>query len=74
MKSNGWNVFGYVTGNHLNPTGADGLIYGNFALFQAQIIAVAATVAFAGIGTAVILFLLKAVMSLRVSPQEERMR
>ena len=64
---------GIFASKAVNPAGANGLIYGNFALLQAQIIAVAATVLFAGIGTAAILFALKAVTSLRVSPQEERM-
>lgn len=57
----------------VNPAGADGLLYGNMGLMVAQIIAVGATVAFVGIGTAAILFVLKAVMGLRVSPEDERM-
>src|SRR5262249_48453354 len=64
---------GIFASKAINPAGADGLIHGSFALLKAQIIAVGATVAFAGLGTAVILYALKAVMSLRVSPQEERM-
>jgi ammonium transporter, Amt family len=64
---------GIFASKAINPAGADGLIHGNFALLQSQIIAVAATLLFAGAGTAVILYALKAVMSLRVSPEEERM-
>jgi Amt family ammonium transporter len=64
---------GVFASKAINPAGADGLIYGNFELLKAQFIAVGATVLFAAAGTAVILYALKAVMSLRVSPQEERM-
>jgi Amt family ammonium transporter len=64
---------GIFASKAINPAGADGLIYGNFSLLGAQVIAVAATMVFAAIGTAAILFGLKAVTSLRVSPQEERM-
>jgi Amt family ammonium transporter len=64
---------GVFASKAINPAGADGLIYGNFALLKTQFIAVGATVAFAGLGTAVILFALKAVMDLRVSPEDERM-
>jgi Amt family ammonium transporter len=64
---------GIFASKAINPAGADGLIYGNFATFKVQLIAVGATVAFAGLGTAVILFVLKAVMDLRVSPEDERM-
>ena len=43
------------------------------ALLKAQAIAVVATLLFAGIGTAIILSVLKAVMGLRLPEQEERM-
>jgi Amt family ammonium transporter len=56
----------------INPAGNDGLLYGNPSLVVTQLMAVVATVAFAAIGSAVILFLLKAVMGLRVNKQEER--
>jgi len=64
---------GIFASKAVNPAGADGLIYGNFALLQAQVIAVVATIVFAGLGTAAILGALKLVMSLRVSKEEERM-
>ncbi len=64
---------GIFASKAINPAGADGVIYGNYSLLWAQVIAVGATVVFAGLGTGAILFLLKAVMALRVSPQEERM-
>jgi ammonium transporter, Amt family len=64
---------GVFASKAVNSAGADGLLLGNWALMQAQIIAVVATIAFAGIGTAIILTVLKAVMGLRVSEQDERM-
>jgi len=64
---------GIFASKAINPAGADGLIYGNFALLKSQLIAVAATVGFAALGTAVILTALKAVMAVRVTPEEERM-
>lgn len=64
---------GVFASKAINAAGADGLIYGNFALLRAQFIAVIATVAFAGLGTAAILYGLKFAMSLRLSPEEERM-
>jgi Amt family ammonium transporter len=64
---------GVFASKAINPAGADGLLYGNWQLFQAQLIAVTATVAFAVIGTAAILLVLKSVMSLRVTPDEELM-
>jgi Amt family ammonium transporter len=57
----------------VNPAGNDGLLYGNPGLLVTQLIAVGATVLFAVVGTSVILLVLKAVMGLRVSDQEERM-
>lgn len=56
----------------INPAGNDGLLYGNPSLVVTQLIAVAATVLFAAAGSAVILLVLKAVMGLRVTGQEER--
>jgi len=64
---------GIFASRAINPAGADGLLYGNWALMQSQIIAVVATVAFAAIGTAVILSVLKAVAGLRVSEEDERL-
>jgi ammonium transporter, Amt family len=64
---------GIFAAKAINPAGADGLIYGNWALVQTQIVAVATTVFFAAAGTGVILFVLKAVMGLRVQEDEERM-
>jgi Amt family ammonium transporter len=57
----------------INPAGNDGLLYGNPSLVVTQLIAVGVTVAFVAVGSAVILLVLKAIMGLRVSEQEERM-
>ncbi len=57
----------------INPAGADGLIYGNWSTFLHQLIAVGATIVFAAVGTAVILYGVKALLGLRVTEGEERM-
>jgi Amt family ammonium transporter len=64
---------GVFASKAVNPAGADGLIYGNFGPLWAQMIAVSATIVFAGLGTAGILYAMKLVMSLRVSEEDERM-
>jgi Amt family ammonium transporter len=64
---------GVFASRAVNPAGNDGLLYGNSSLLVTQLIAVAATIAFAAAGSAVILFVLKAVMGLRVTTEEERM-
>src|SRR5215831_19875499 len=56
----------------INPAGNDGLLYGNPSLLTTQLIAVGITVVFAAVGSGVILFVLKAVMGLRVTEEEER--
>jgi Amt family ammonium transporter len=64
---------GVFASKAINSAGADGLIYGNVGLLKSQVIAVGATIAFAAVGTAVILFIIKAVMGLRVTADEERL-
>ena len=64
---------GVFASKAINPAGNDGLLYGNPSLVLTQLKAVGVTVLFAVAGTAVILVVLKAVMGLRVSEQEERM-
>jgi ammonium transporter, Amt family len=64
---------GIFASKAVNAAGADGLIYGNTGLLKVQFIAVGATIAFAVVGTAVILLVLKAVMGLRVTEDEERL-
>jgi len=56
----------------VNSAGNDGLLYGNPGLLVTQLTAVGITVVFAAVGTGVILLVLKAVMGLRVSQEEER--
>jgi Amt family ammonium transporter len=64
---------GIFASTAINPAGANGAIYGNWGLLGTQVIAVVATVLFAITGTAVILLVLKAVMGLRVTEEEERL-
>jgi Amt family ammonium transporter len=64
---------GVFASKAINPAGNDGLLYGNASLVVTQLKAVGVTVIFAIVGTAVILSVLKAVMGLRVTTDEERM-
>ena len=64
---------GVFASKAINPAGNDGLLYGNPSLLVTQLKAVGVTVVFAVVGTAVILMVLKAVMGLRVTEDEERM-
>jgi Amt family ammonium transporter len=57
----------------INPAGNDGLFFGNPHQLLVQAIAVLATWIFAALGTVVILSILKAIMGLRVSEEEELM-
>jgi Amt family ammonium transporter len=62
---------GIFASKAINPAGNDGVIHGNWGLLGIQLAAVGATIAFAVVGTTVILFALKAVMGLRVTEDEE---
>jgi len=64
---------GLFASTAINPGGADGLFFGNPAQLKIQAIAVAATCAFAFIGTTIILGVLKAIMGLRVTQEDEMM-
>jgi Amt family ammonium transporter len=64
---------GVFASKAVNPAGNDGLLYGNPSLVVTQLTAVGVTILFAIVGTAVILLVLKAIMGLRVTEQEERM-
>jgi ammonium transporter, Amt family len=55
----------------INESGADGLFYGNVSLLGTQAIGVLATAAYCFIVTLVILFVIKAIMGLRVTREEE---
>src|SRR5688572_3471837 len=64
---------GVFASKAINSAGNDGLLYGNPSLLVTQLTAVGVTILFAVVGTSAILLVLKAVMGLRVSEQEERM-
>jgi Amt family ammonium transporter len=55
----------------INETGNDGLFYGNPSLLWTQLIGVVATFAYCFVVTLVILYVVRAVMGLRVAPEEE---
>ena len=55
----------------INVDGADGLFYGSFNLFNAQIISTIASISFAFLGTLLILFIIDKISGLRVSEEEE---
>jgi Amt family ammonium transporter len=57
----------------INPSGADGLIYGNVRQLGIQALGVAATIIFAAVVTFAIAKALDAIMGLRVSEEEEAM-
>jgi Amt family ammonium transporter len=57
----------------VNAAGNDGFFFGNPGQLWIQLVTVVATIVFAMIGTAIILGVLKAIMGLRVSDEEERM-
>jgi len=57
----------------INPAGNDGLFFGNPHQLLVQVIAVLATWIFAALGTVIILSILKAMMGLRVTEEEELM-
>ncbi|WP_418791380.1 ammonium transporter [Phosphitispora sp. TUW77] len=62
---------GFFATKTVNPAGADGLFYGDPSLVIKQLIAVAATYAFAAISTYLILKAVSLVFKLRVLPEEE---
>jgi len=63
---------GVFASKAVNPAGADGLLFGNPAQLGIQATAVGATLVFAAAGTAVILLVLKPILGLRLTPEEER--
>lgn len=62
---------GLFASKAINAAGNDGLFFGNPHQFWVQVIAVVATWVFAFLGTIVILSILKAIMGLRISEEEE---
>ena len=61
---------GLLATKTVNPAGVDGLFYGNPSLLAYQLIAVGATILTTMIGTALILYFLKATIQVRPSPEE----
>jgi Amt family ammonium transporter len=55
----------------VNPSGADGLVAGNFSLLTAQLVGVAATWAYAGVVTFLLVKALDAFIGMRVPVQDE---
>lgn len=55
----------------INDSGADGLFYGNPSLLWSQLIGVIVTIAYCFIVTLVILYVIKAIMGLRVTQEQE---
>ncbi len=64
---------GLFASKTINAAGNNGLFFGNPGQLWVQFVAVVATWIFALLGTLIILSILKAVMGLRVSEEEERM-
>lgn len=63
---------GLFTQKSINPVAQwDGLVFGDYHMFVAQILSMLVTIVLAGVATAVIMFVLKKVMKIRVSPDEE---
>jgi Amt family ammonium transporter len=62
---------GLFASRSINPTGSDGLFYGNPSLFLSQLIAVIVVAAFAFFGSYALLRLIKAILPLRVSSEDE---
>jgi len=64
---------GLVASKAINAAGNDGLFFGNPGQLWIQFITVVVTIVFAMVATAIILSILKSIMGLRVSDEEERM-
>ncbi|MGH7887350.1 MAG: ammonium transporter, partial [Candidatus Binatia bacterium] len=64
---------GLFASKAINAAGNDGLFFGNPGQLWIQFVTVVVTIVFAMAATAIILFILKAMMGLRVSDEEERM-
>jgi Amt family ammonium transporter len=64
---------GLFASKAINAAGNDGLFFGNPGQLWVQFITVVVTIIFAMVATAIILSILKSIMGLRVSDEEERM-
>lgn len=63
---------GIFASKAVNSSGADGLIYGNIKLLGVQLVAIAATIVFAAVMTAIIIKVIDAIMGIRVSNEDEQ--
>ena len=64
---------GLFASKAINPAGNNGLFFGNPGQLWIQVVSVIATLVLAIVGTFIILSIVKAIMGLRVSQDEERM-
>ncbi len=62
---------GVFASTAVNPAGSNGLLFGGASLFGTQIIAIIATMAYAALGTYIILKVIEVFMPLRVTAEEE---
>jgi ammonium transporter, Amt family len=62
---------GLFASKAINSAGNDGLFFGNAAQFGTQVVAVLATIIYSFVVTLIILYVIKAVMGLRVTEEEE---
>jgi Amt family ammonium transporter len=66
-------ITGVFTNTSINSVARwNGLFYGEYRLFVAQLISIVITIAIAAVGTLVCAFLVKLFIVLRVSPEEEK--
>lgn len=66
-------MLGVFATKSINPAGADGLIYGNYAFFFKEVATIVIASAYAFLFTYVALMAIRMVTRVRVSPQEEEM-
>ena len=62
---------GIFASTSINPGGVNGLLAGNPALLGAQLVSVLVVAGYAAVATAGILYVLKAIVGLRTSPEAE---
>jgi ammonium transporter, Amt family len=62
---------GLFASKAINAAGGDGLFFGNAGQVWTQVVAVGATIIYSGVVSLIILFIIKAVMGLRVTEEEE---
>jgi ammonium transporter, Amt family len=62
---------GFFASKAINAAGGDGLFFGNAGQVWIQIVAVGATIIYSGVATLIILYIVKAIVGLRVTEEEE---